>query len=168
MNVSVNRNPITLDRLRELLAYEPITGEFTWKVALGKRVKTGDRAGSNRGGGYRRIKIDGIAYFSHRLAWLFANGVWPACQIDHRDGDRSNNAITNLRDVSQFINAQNRRQARAGSISGKLGVRVRGVRFEVQIRIGGRSTYIGGFGTIDEAYAAYVAAKRINHPGCTL
>jgi HNH endonuclease len=55
-----------------------------------------------------RIGLDGKLYVASRIAWLMYYGEWPSQLIDHIDGDRMNNRIRNLRDVSHTVNMNNR------------------------------------------------------------
>ena len=160
---------ITADRLRELLHYCPETGIFTWLISTNRRIKIGSVAGTLNSRGYICININGKIYKSHRLAWLYVHGNWPANNIDHIDGSRSNNAISNLRDVNQSINQQNRRIAKINNKStGLLGVTKRNNQFLAQIMINGKSKYLGLFDDANVAHEAYLAAKRIHHKGCTI
>src|SRR3990167_3120706 len=107
---------ISQQRLKELLSYNPNTGEFTRLVATGIH-------GCNKAGvvvgclsdhptqGYILIRVnnDGILYRAHRLAWLYVYGFWPPADIDHINGNRSDNRIVNLRSVTRSQNLQNMR-----------------------------------------------------------
>jgi hypothetical protein len=95
-------------------------------------------------------------------------GVWPTGEIDHLDGDPSNNRIENLRDSTHLVNMQNRRRANIGSKTGVLGVKPHGKRFRATIETDRRGRHLGVFDTVEAAHAAYVAAKRIIHIGGTL
>jgi len=66
---------ITQAGLKELLNYNPETGDFAW-------VKSKKPAGGISSYGYRRIIIDGKEHKAHRLAWLYTHGVFPEDQID--------------------------------------------------------------------------------------
>jgi hypothetical protein len=90
-------------RVHELLSYEPRFGYFFWKINRGSS-KAGDVAGSVCPDGYRLIKVDGKSYKAHRLAWLMTHGEWPAEQIDHINGVRTDNRIVNLREASKKQN----------------------------------------------------------------
>lgn len=106
---------------RELLDYNPDTGDFTWKVSSG-RVKAGSPTGaSTSSDGYRQIGILGKLYLAHRVAWIITYGKWPDGQIDHINRIRHDNRICNLRDVPQHINARNAK-LRADNKSGIRGV----------------------------------------------
>lgn len=153
---------LTAERLREVLNYEPDTGVFVWKVQCGSRGVPGQVAGCSHSLGYRFLRVDGKAYKEHRLAWLHVYGQWPTGEVDHVDGCRDNNRISNLRDVSKSVNQQNLRGAKAHNKSGLLGVTRR--------KSGGwcaRIT-IGTFDTPEEAHEAYIEAKRRLHLGCVV
>lgn len=156
-------------RVRELLRYDPVSGVFTNAVTRHRRAKAGDIAGSiHKAGGYIEISIDGKRYLAHRLAWLYMMGRWPENHIDHRDGDRKNNAWANLRDASRRINQQNFRHATVANRSGLLGAFRHGTRFKSSIRVNGLPKHLGYFATAIEAHHAYLRAKREYHEGCTI
>lgn len=104
---------------------------------------------------------------AHRLAWFYVNGVWPKGHIDHIDGNKTNNSIDNLRDVSRSMNLQNQKKAHRGKSSGlPLGVHLsRGGRFMAQLRVNGKNKSFGTFDTPESAHEAYLQAKEYYHPG---
>jgi len=115
-----------LARLTELLDYNPETGLFTWKVTAGKGL-AGMAAGSVRRhktcSHYTTIDIgvDGKLYRAHRLAWLYVHGDLPDKEIDHIDGDGTNNRIANLRLATHKQNGENVK-LRKDNRSGRRGV----------------------------------------------
>lgn len=160
---------LTAARLRELLSYDPQTGELRRRVPAGGQ-KVGDLAGSITRRGYRLVNIDGHRVMAHRLAWLYMTGEHPSGVIDHKDGDSLNNRFDNLRDVTQAVNLQNQRKPRSPNRSGVLGVwfdKRRGT-WQSDIGFDGKRIRLGAFKTIEDAQAAYIAAKRKYHPGCTI
>lgn len=154
---------ITATRLRELLNYNPETGEFTRRVSTTNSVRVGDIAGSVHHTGYLRIRVDGHQYLAHRLAWLYTHGEWPKNEIDHIDGNKTNNRIANIRDVTPSVNQQNQRKARSGT--GFLGVTLSQGRFRALIGVAGKQHYLGNYDTPELAHAAYLNAKRRFHEG---
>lgn len=166
-NDSMSKADLTAERLRELLHYDPETGVFTWKTKPGRRIRLGAQAGS-AAQGYLEIGVCGGRYRAHRLAWLYVYGVWPKHDIDHIDGNRANNAIANLRDVTRAVNIQNMRRPKPGNKSGYLGVAPCSSRWSAQVHVAGKKRHLGVFDTPELAHAAYVEAKRRLHEGCTL
>lgn len=154
-------------RLREVLYYCPQAGVFTWRLSR-QKVKAGSVAGTTNSRGYCRITVLGQAYAAHRLAWLYVHGAWPTDQIDHINGVRNDNRIENLRDVSAAANSQNQRQPQGDNpFLGVSLVRNKN-RWIARLRLDGEQRYIGCYATPEEARAAYIAAKRIHHHGCTI
>lgn len=165
------KTDLTAARVRELLDYNPDTGIFCWRSSKRGSVKAGDEAGFRRGDGYIKIKIDQHAVWAHRLVWLYVHGVLPAQQIDHINGNPSDNRLSNLRDVSGAVNSQNERKARRRKLGGTmLGAHWCATwrRWKSAICIDGKARHIGWFDTEADAHAAYVAAKRQLHEGCTI
>ncbi len=163
---------LSTERLYELVHYNAETGVFTRKLRTAQRHHVGDRADFivTSGGlrGYYRIGIDSERYLAHRVAWLYVHKEWPVNQIDHIDGDPSNNRIANLRDVSDGVNKQNVRRARRGSVTGFLGVYIVNGRYRARVHLNGSTIYARSFDTPEEAHSAYLKAKRILHEGCTI
>lgn len=161
---------IEAERLKEVINYNPDTGEFVWIKPRRPGMPVGNAAGTLKNSdGYLNVKIDNRLYRGHRLAWLYVYGVWPAGQIDHINGVRADNRIANLRDVSSKENTHNQRTAHRGSKSGVLGVTVKpNGKFVADIRHNGKKKHLGYFSTAEDAHAAYVKAKREFHEGATL
>jgi hypothetical protein len=163
---------LTAERLRELLDYDPEAGIFVWlsPALRARRANVGGRAGGSAPYGYLRVGIDGGVYLAHRLVWLYVHGIWPERDIDHLNGIRTDNRISNLRHVSRSINLQNRRSARSDSLSGLLGVEWHGASglWHARIRAGGVRHCLGYFRDKHEAHQAYLEAKRRLHEGCTI
>lgn len=150
---------ISIELARSLINYNPVTGECFWKVSQGK-VKAGDAAGTVQAG-YKKLTIAYEQIKLHRLAWFLSYGVWPSGQIDHIDGNKLNNALANLRDVSMSINMQNRYATRTKSSGLPYGVRQhKNGKFKASITV-------GTFDSAEEASTAYMNAKRLIHAGCT-
>lgn len=164
---------LTAQKLREVLNYDPETGIFTRKVRLAQRHQVGDRADFEVTGGnlkgYRRVSLFSQRYLAHRLAWLYVYGKWPEQHIDHINGDRADNRIENLREADDQLNIENQRSARKDSSTGVLGVIPHpDGRWRARIQVKGRGIHLGLFADQAEAHAAYVAAKRKYHKGCTI
>lgn len=164
---------LTNHRLRELLVYDHNTGLFVWikkPAPRANRVKVGSVAGQLDPAGYIRIRIDGKAYWAHRLAWFYVHDNWPSGVIDHRDGIRANNAIHNLRVCEIRENIENQTKPHRDGSSGFLGVHHRKDtgKFSASIMAKRKMIHLGSFPTAEEAHAEYVKAKRILHKFCTI
>jgi hypothetical protein len=149
------------------LEYSPDTGAFTHKHKS-PRGRVGDIAGSKTIDGYWSLRVCGKTYLAHRLAWLYVHGEWPKHDIDHISGNKSDNRIANLRDVTRSVNCGNQRRARVDNKIGLLGVCKVDDLYIAQIGVPGRIIKLGKFNTPDEAHSAYLSAKRSMHAGCTI
>ncbi|RYY51339.1 MAG: HNH endonuclease [Chitinophagaceae bacterium] len=142
---------LTVEYLTSRLSYDPETGEFTWKVAKGgKRV--GDKAGSINDQGYLLIRINRIIYRAHRLAWIMMTGSSPINELDHVDGNRSNNKWSNLRDVTRLENKRNLGRITTNN-SGHTGVMwyKAGSKWHAQITVEGKAIHLGYFENLEDA-----------------
>lgn len=116
------------------------------------------------GSGYRQGRIFGKAFRAHRVAWAITHGEWPSYEIDHINGDRSDNRINNLREASRMENARNR-GANINSPSGLKGVSwsKSSGKWRARITAGGPENNLGFFDTAEDAHAAYcVAANKLH------
>lgn len=149
----------TRESLMHFIQYNPDTGEF---IKPDAHVKHFGKKSKAR---YVVIDIDGKNYYAHRLAWLYVHGVWPKGRLDHRDGNKRNNRILNLRPASGSQNAMNR-SIQANNTSGFRGVHQRSGerKFRAQIQVEGRKIRLGTHHTADEAAHAYNKAA-IQHFG---
>lgn len=165
---------LTATRLRELVSYEPATGIFIRRVRTAQRHQVGDRADTvittGARAGYRRIALNSERYHAHRAAWLYVYGFWPANLIDHINGDRGNNRIANLRDVTNSVNLQNVKGSRVDNTSGYLGVTFHKPtgQWRARIQANKKCYHIGMYPTAQDAYNAYLQEKRRVHEGCTI
>lgn len=154
------RSTLTQIKLRELLHYDPATGNWTRLVASG-RMPAGSSAGELKSSGYVLISVDGIRYRAHRLAWLYMTGHWAPGQIDHRNGIRSDNRWDNFRLADNQQNQANKKRHRNNS-SGFKGVfwnKQRG-RWAAKINPNRRQVHLGFFDDPAVAHAAYCQAAQ--------
>lgn len=147
---------ITSDRLKEMLSYNPETGDFHWKKSPTGSVKVGSLAGTKCKGKldkiYYRVKLDGQFYYLHNLAWFYTYNVWPSALIDHIKG--SSNCIDNLREATHAENSAYRRMS-PNKKHGFKGVASSRYQFVARIWTNGRNKIIGYFATPREAALAY-------------
>lgn len=158
---------ITAKQLRAVLEYEPHTGLFIWR----RRKKTdpfnswaGLRAGAKRDLGYIVIRINYRLYRAHRLAWLYVHGRWPKGEVDHINGDPSDNRIANLRLATSGLQKSNARR-RSDNTSGYKGVwwEKRRKHWVAEIRHKGQRHHLGAFVTAEDAYVARIEAANRLH-----
>jgi hypothetical protein len=120
------------------------------------------RAGGDTG--YRQVMIDGCRLLEHRvIAAMF--GLNTADEIDHIDGDPSNNRIENLRPAKRHENCRN--NAGWGKKFLRVGVHAKkNGRFTAYIRSNdGKQTHLGTFVSEQEAVAARKAAETLIYGG---
>jgi hypothetical protein len=165
------KNVISQQELQDLLTYESETGQFYWKNSRNPRVKNGSVAGSIDSSGHLQIKINKRCQLAHRLVWIYVYGVNPPSQIDHINGNKLDNRITNLREANSKLNAENRRAAPVNNkTSGLLGVtwHKASKSWTAAIKTNGKRKHLGCFKTPEEAHLVYVNNKRLLHAGCSI
>lgn len=159
------KNPIpSVEKLRELFAYDPKSGVLTWRVSRG-RVRPGVIAGEQTKLGYRVLRVDGVRFSCHRAIYKMAHGVDPGSyDVDHINGNPSDNRIENLRLVSHGQNMRNGK-LRKNNTTGRRGVvwRAELGKYQAQITFRGRNNYLGLFDSADEASDAYERAAKVLH-----
>lgn len=150
--------------VRKVLDFDPETGVFTWKVSRGGKSRKGAVAGYQNRLGYWHVTCLGMEHKAHRLAWLYVNGRWPRDQLDHINGIRNDNRITNLRECSREENYQNKAPYR-NNTSGFTGVMWHepNQAWLARIGVGGRKLCLGYHASPEAAYSAYLEAKATHH-----
>jgi hypothetical protein len=148
------------EEVRSLLCYDADSGLFVWRVGRGN-VLAGTAAGGIRFDGYLSIAIRRRHYMAHRLAWLYVHGHWPSGEIDHLNGVRSDNRLSNLRDVSRTTNSENFRGPKSNNKCGFLGVSLhkKTGRWHAKIIVNGRLLSLRYHDTPEAAHAVYLAAS---------
>jgi hypothetical protein len=152
------RSGLSAERAREMLNYDPETGVFL--AARDSHTRSaGDPAGTTRHDGYVRVRVDGVQYLAHRLAWLIVLGEWPSGILDHINGNPADNRISNLRQANYSQNSANAKRNRRNK-SGQRGVHYCKARrrWLATMTLNGRYVHIGSFLTQQEAVKARVDA----------
>lgn len=152
---------LTAGRVRELLRYEPETGDFVCLVRRGGRL-VGDIAGTPGLDGHIQIQIDNKIYQAGRLAWLWMTGEWPPNMVDHIDNIGTNNRWANLRLATRSQNLHNRGKTRRNT-TGFKGVWRSKQGFVADISAGKKRTRLGVFATAEAAHEAYCKAAEKLH-----
>lgn len=158
---------LTQEKLRELLHYDPDTGEFRWKIKKSKIVKIGEVI-QTKNNGYPIVQIDKKQYYLHRLAFLYMEGYLPENMVDHINRIRDDNRWCNLREVSNQCNIRNSNQ-RNDTTSGVKGVswHKEDNRWQAQICIMNKKYHFGSFIDLSEAVAHRLAAEQcLDWSGC--
>ena len=142
--------------LWELFSFNPLTGELFWRVRRSSQTRLHVPAGYIDAYGYRAISLGGNLFRAHRLVWAWITGVDPASvQIDHKDQNKANNRIWNLRLCSDIQNRAN--------ILGMKGWCKANGRFKARLISQGKTIYLGTYDTPQEAHAAYLEARKRLH-----
>lgn len=150
----------------DLISYDQETGVFTWLVSR-KRVKAGQRAGNEFKAGsgkpYREVKVDGVRYQEHQLAFLLVEGHIPEI-IDHNDGDGLNNKWDNLRPATSSQNQCNI-GLKTNNTSGHKNVywHKRSGSWHVQVRYLGKDHHFGYYDSLEEACSVADSKRKILH-----
>jgi hypothetical protein len=148
-----------------LLSYDPQTGSLQWRKKC--RGTDPDReAGIFTDQGYRTIYIGNRRVLAHRIAWAIQTGAWPPenMDMDHINGNRSDNRWSNLRLASRSQNNMNAKR-RSDNKSGRKGVSKRADtgKWHARIKIKGKVILLGDFTDIADAIAARAAAEPKYH-----
>jgi len=153
---------LTQAQVKDRLHYDPVTGIFTHNnlPKLSRHIRPGEVAGAKNstGGGYLQVRIKCQYYSLHRLAWIYMTGSWPKAQIDHINGNPSDNRFENLRECSPLENSRNRGMA-SHNTSGYKGVSFCKVAIKnpwrANMKIDGKLKHLGCFRNPEEAYFEY-------------
>jgi hypothetical protein len=169
----------SVETLRNLLKCDAATGSLVWRERADEMFNPGNTTQAHRAKiwnhkhagkpaftyktpkGYRYGKVNGRCKMAHRVVWAMHHGYWPKGQIDHINGNPSDNRIENLRSVSAGENTRNAKLYKTNK-SGVPGVywRKRSSNWVAQINRDGSSVCLGYFGSIDEAVIARKAAEK--------
>lgn len=153
---------LTQERLDELFTYNPLVGLLINRISRNSRAQAGERAGTINERGYRQVWVDGVKYYEHRVIWLLVYGTLPD-EIDHKDGVRDNNVLSNLREATRNQNCYNA-ETPTGISS------LRGASFDSErsmwramIQDDGQRRFLGRYDTAEEAHRVYLAAAENIH-----
>lgn len=171
---------LSYSEISKLLKYEPETGKLFWlprtadmfqdsafRAGTPARVKcwnsrfAGKEAFCLWPNGYKVLSISGKRYLAHRVVWIMHYGAWPSNHLDHINGVRSDNQISNLREVTYSENSQNHRPHKTNT-SGTMGVvwHKRDKRWQAGIMVSGKTIHLGQFTEKDDAISARKQAEK--------
>lgn len=160
--MAMEKHEISVGVLNSVLACDAENGVLSWRerpVHLFSGCDRDSKISANRwnsrfagerafvtaaGRGYLTGKLFGYKFKSHRVIYAMHHGKWPEGHVDHINGVRDDNRISNLRDVSRFQNAQNTTLYR-NNTSGQMGVRMHRGLWISEIHVKGYHIKIGKF-----------------------
>jgi len=163
----------TPELIRQFVEYNQNTGKFRWKTTspdmftagirtveqkcamFNARLEGREAFTADNGQGYKSAVIRGFRTGAHRVAWAMHYGSWPKHTIDHINGDKTDNRIENLRDVTKSENCRNVSIGKNNK-SGILGVRWRESRntWEADLRYNRKIVFYGRYKCLGEAIQA--------------
>ena len=147
-----------------LLRYDPETGDFYNLIHRPRsRSGPGSKAGWTNAAGYRLARIKGSDYLQHRLAFVYMTGAAPS-EIDHIDGNPSNNRWNNLRPATRSQNNANAKR-QSNNTSGYKGVsfsKQKGL-FRAVVKFKGKQHHCGFFASAKIAHMAYLRRSKELH-----
>ncbi len=152
---------LTAEVASQIWRYDPQTGFFFWLISPRYDVLVGDRAG-NFDGKYWRLRYKHKNYKASRVAWLMVYGEWPTLQVDHINGIKTDDRITNLRQASNSENLRNRPATKKNKL-GVKGVSRTRYSYVAQISVNGENKRLGSFKTVEAAKQAYNKAAIVLH-----
>lgn len=147
---------MSIEIIKEYLSYDLATGDFTWIKSRTNRCAVGSKAGCLNVLGYVVIRFGPKLYLAHRLAWFFVYGEMPK-EIDHRNRNRSDNRIANLRSATHRLNNANAPRRKKTGYKGVYWHKQR-QKWNAKIKADYRSHHLGLFDDEKEAAYAYDAA----------
>lgn len=160
--------------LRKLLRYDPDAGKLFWRDrprdmfcsdrifrSWNARFSGAEALTAINKDGYRRGLINKKDFVAHRVMWAIFHGEWPQRQIDHINGNRTDNRLNNLRVVSNKTNCRNQRRRKTNS-SGVMGVSwfARDRCWRAAIKVNGKTIHLGYYQTLSEAKNARELANK--------
>ena len=151
---------VDLALVRQAFAVNEETGQLINKINR-RKARAGEIAGTQRPDGYSQVCIDKTILLVHRVVFALAHGYWSDLEIDHINGDKSDNRAANLREATKSQNGANKRLCRDGLKGASWCKRAK--KWRTTLRKDGKQFHIGLFETAEEAHAAYMAAATRHH-----
>lgn len=158
----LSRSELTTDVVRSIIDYDKDTGVFRWNKSRGGKL-AGEVAGTvvkNKSGkSYIEILFCGVSFKAHRLAFLWMGEDLPE-QVDHDDGNGTNNSWSNLNRSDKYGNAKNQR-LKSTNTTGIFGITFDNSSGVWRARISnfGKRIHLGRFNNFFDACCARKSAE---------
>ena len=158
-----NPKPIPED-IREYLEYNENTGDLIWIKKPSSKVCIGDKAGTKHSKGYIHIAFKGKKHLIHRVAWFLYTSEQPPDNVDHKNGNKTDNSWLNLRVATERNNMHNKGKPTTNT-SGYKGVswNKKASKWLAKIKFNNQTMYLGLFNTPEEAHLSYCIAADKYH-----
>jgi len=144
---------LTQERLQQLYTYDPDTG-----LLMSNMLK---RAVGYNHDGYLSVELNKKHIKVHRIIWMIVHGKWPDPMIDHINGNRKDNRLCNLREVTAKQNLEN--NLGKGAVLKGVTPTKTGKRWKAQITHNKNTIYLGTFDFAEDAHLAYCKAAKVFH-----
>jgi hypothetical protein len=141
------------------LHYNTETGKFTWEVGQLSGREAGHYA-TTRGKRYIRLRFNGDLIMAHVLVWFYINKTWPESELDHINGDGTDNRIANLRISNRLKNNSNTTKRKDSKEYPNIFTTPKG-RFSPAARFNNTLYCLGTYKTLEEAIVVRDAAHSL-------
>lgn len=151
------RNPLpSIEILNEWFSYDPESGLLYWRKKNSNRALIGSIAG-HKTKFCIRLRFNSTFFVAHRIIWKMHYKKDPPIHIDHINRNPCDNRISNLREISHYLNVSNSNKMKRECSSKYKGVSwdPRRNKFECKIKIKGKNMFLGRFSDEKEAALAY-------------
>lgn len=155
---------LSQQKLKEVLSYDMLTGEFRWLISPSNNVPIGSVAGNHHSTGYIRIMVFGKVFAAHRLAWLYQTGSLPKNFVDHKNRIKSDNRFSNLRLATKVQNHRNidLYKSSTSGFKGVSYVKATG-KWRSYAYVNYKQIHLGSFVTAELASISYQEFAKKNH-----
>jgi hypothetical protein len=141
-----------------LLSYDPETNALRWKMNRPPYGKIGNIATIRNARGYLKVRLGGRHEFAHRVAWALFYGRIPEKSLDHINGVRDDNRISNLREATCAQNLRNVRKHRDNSSNYKgVSWSSKSQKWRSVIFVNGKQKHLGLYNNAEDAHKQYMS-----------
>ena len=152
-----------LDQATLIDYFEYNNGDLFWKKRASQKIQIGDKVGHKSKNGYIVVRLKNQYLYAHRIIFMMHHGFYPE-EVDHIDGNPSNNCIENLRAATRQQNSFNTKIKNSSSTGVKgVGIHKPTGYFKVSIKVDGKSIHLGYTKDLTEAKQMYDEASKLYH-----